>query len=158
MTQLHRNYTKHFDALDEIVGAAGMIRCGVNTMKIPKIRTPKNKTQVCRLVMADLLLCASLDCDYLYKGLDMTVQPFDKDTASRFFTSTEDKSKLDIKGQTVCISLEEMAKNVQDKVEADKVEIFQSRSKVRIIIEKKGDVDVTGPKVQQIVNLLTANQ
>jgi ParB family chromosome partitioning protein len=51
--------------------------------------------------------------------------------------------------------LEEMAKNVQDKVEADKVEIFQSRSKVRIIIEKKGDVDVTGPKVQQIVGLLT---
>jgi len=51
--------------------------------------------------------------------------------------------------------LEEMAKSVQDKVEADKVEIFQSRSKVRIIIEKKGDVDITGPKVQQIVGLLT---
>lgn len=51
--------------------------------------------------------------------------------------------------------LDEMAKTVQDKMEVDKVSIFQSRSKARIVIEKSGDVEITGPKVQQIVKLLT---
>lgn len=51
--------------------------------------------------------------------------------------------------------LDEMAKNVKDTQAADKAKIDQSRSKARIIIEKKGDVEVTGPWVQQIVKLLT---
>ena len=49
-----------------------------------------------------------------------------------------------------------MADKIKEKWEVDKVNIYQSRSKVRIIIEKKGDVDITGPKVQQIVGLLTS--
>lgn len=52
--------------------------------------------------------------------------------------------------------LDEMAKNVKDKVGVDKVTIFQSRSKARIVIEQNGDVEITGPKVQQIVNILTS--
>lgn len=52
--------------------------------------------------------------------------------------------------------LDEMAKNVKEKVSVDKVTIFQSRSKARIIIEQSGDVEVTGPKIQQIVKLLSA--
>lgn len=52
--------------------------------------------------------------------------------------------------------LDEMAKTVQDKMEVDKVSIFQSRSKARIVIEKSGDVEETGPKVQEIVKLLTS--
>lgn len=52
--------------------------------------------------------------------------------------------------------LDEMAKSVKEKVGVDKVSIFQSRSKARIIIEQSGDVEVTGPKVQQIVNILTS--
>lgn len=51
--------------------------------------------------------------------------------------------------------LDEMAKNVRETQAADKAKIDQSRSKARIIIEKKGDVEVTGPWVAQIVKLLT---
>ncbi|MBI4097661.1 MAG: ParB/RepB/Spo0J family partition protein [Candidatus Levybacteria bacterium] len=51
--------------------------------------------------------------------------------------------------------LDEMAKNVVETQGADKAKIDQTRSKVRIIIEKNGDVDVTGPWVQQIVKLLS---
>lgn len=50
--------------------------------------------------------------------------------------------------------LDEMAKKIKETVEVDKVSIFQSRSKMRIVIEQLGDVEVTGPKVQQIVALL----
>ncbi len=52
--------------------------------------------------------------------------------------------------------LDEMAKNVKEKRGVDKVAIYQSRSKARIIIEKSGDVDVTGPKVQEIIGLLAS--
>ena len=45
---------------------------------------------------------------------------------------------------------------MKEKIQVDKVSIFQSRSKARIIIEKSGDVEVTGPKVQEIVKLLTS--
>jgi ParB family chromosome partitioning protein len=51
--------------------------------------------------------------------------------------------------------LDEMAKNIKDKRSVDKVSIYQSRSKARIIIEVSGDVEVTGPKVQELVSLLT---
>ncbi len=50
--------------------------------------------------------------------------------------------------------LDDMANKVKDRLRADRVAIFQSRSKFRIIIEGKGDVEVTGPKVQEIVSLL----
>jgi ParB family transcriptional regulator, chromosome partitioning protein len=52
--------------------------------------------------------------------------------------------------------LDEMAKNIKEKMGVDKVSIFQSRSKARIVIEQSGDVEITGPKVQQIVQILTA--
>ena len=51
--------------------------------------------------------------------------------------------------------LDEMAKNVKEKRAVDKVAIFQSRSKARIVIETNGDVEVTGPKVAEIVSLLS---
>jgi len=53
--------------------------------------------------------------------------------------------------------LDEMAKNVRQTQIANKVKIDQSRSKARIILEKDGDVDITGPWVQQIVSLLTGS-
>lgn len=52
--------------------------------------------------------------------------------------------------------LDEMAKNIKEKRSVDKVSIFQSRSKARVVIEIGGDVEVTGPKVQELVSLLTA--
>jgi len=52
--------------------------------------------------------------------------------------------------------LDEMAKTLKEKMQVDKVSIYQSRSKARIIIEKSGDVEITGPKVQEIVKLLTS--
>ena len=52
--------------------------------------------------------------------------------------------------------LDEMAKTLKEKMQVDKVTIYQSRSKARIIIEKSGDVEITGPKVQEIVKLLTS--
>lgn len=53
--------------------------------------------------------------------------------------------------------LDEMAAKIKENIGAEKVAIFQSRSKFRIIIEGKGDVEVTGPKVQQIFSLLSSN-
>ena len=53
--------------------------------------------------------------------------------------------------------LDEMAKNIRQTQTADKAKIDQSRSKARIIIEKNGDVDITGPWVQQVVKLLTGS-
>lgn len=52
--------------------------------------------------------------------------------------------------------LDEMAKHIKEKRSVDKVNIYQSRSKARLVIEFSGDVDVTGPKVQELVNLLTS--
>lgn len=52
--------------------------------------------------------------------------------------------------------LDEMAKNIKEKRSVDKVAIFQSRSKARVVIEMSGDVEITGPKVQEIVSLLSA--
>lgn len=51
--------------------------------------------------------------------------------------------------------LDEMAKSIKEKRSLDKVSIYQSRSKARITIEVSGDVDITGPKVQELVALLT---
>lgn len=53
--------------------------------------------------------------------------------------------------------LDEMAAKIKESIGAEKVSIFQSRSKFRIIIEGKGDVEVTGPKVQQIFSLLSSS-
>ncbi len=53
--------------------------------------------------------------------------------------------------------LDEMAKKIKETLGVDKVSIFQSRSKMRIVIDFLGDVEVTGPKVQQIVALLLAS-
>lgn len=53
--------------------------------------------------------------------------------------------------------LDEMAKKVQEKIGV-KVSIYQSRSKFRVILEGLGDVEVTGPKVAEIVGLLSASQ
>lgn len=53
--------------------------------------------------------------------------------------------------------LDEMADRIKNSLGADRVAIFQSRSKFRVIIEGKGDVEVTGPKVQQIFSLLASN-
>lgn len=52
--------------------------------------------------------------------------------------------------------LDEMAKKVQEKREIFQVKIDQSRSEAKILLRVKGDVDVTGPKVQEIVNLLSS--
>ena len=52
--------------------------------------------------------------------------------------------------------LDEMANNLKQALGLHKVNIFQSRSRARITIEISGDVDITGPKVKQIVDLLAS--
>jgi ParB family chromosome partitioning protein len=52
--------------------------------------------------------------------------------------------------------LDEMAKKVQDQRGLFQVKIDQSRSEAKILLRVKGDVDVTGPKVQEIVGLLSS--
>ncbi|HBB76066.1 MAG: hypothetical protein A2186_04055 [Candidatus Levybacteria bacterium RIFOXYA1_FULL_41_10] len=51
--------------------------------------------------------------------------------------------------------LDEMAKSLKDKFGLHKVTIFQSRSRARVVIEVAGDVDVTGPKIKELIDLLS---
>lgn len=51
--------------------------------------------------------------------------------------------------------LDEMAKNVEKKHNVDKVSIYQSRSLARMVIVVRGDVEVTGPKIKEIANILS---
>jgi ParB family transcriptional regulator, chromosome partitioning protein len=50
--------------------------------------------------------------------------------------------------------LDEMAKKIAKMHNLDKVTIFQSSKKAKIIIEIKGDVEVTGPKIKAINKIL----
>lgn len=50
--------------------------------------------------------------------------------------------------------LDEMAQKIAKKHNLDKVTIFQSSKKARILIEIRGDVEVTGPKIKAINKLL----
>ncbi len=50
--------------------------------------------------------------------------------------------------------LDEMAKKIAQKYSLDKVNIFQSSKKARILIEVMGDVEVTGPKIKEINRIL----
>lgn len=50
--------------------------------------------------------------------------------------------------------LDEMAKKIAKKYNLDKVTIFQSSKKAKILIEIRGDVEVTGPKIKAINKLL----
>ncbi|HYM65300.1 MAG TPA: hypothetical protein VES68_02340, partial [Candidatus Sulfotelmatobacter sp.] len=50
--------------------------------------------------------------------------------------------------------LDEMAKKIEEKHALNKVAISQSRTQAKISIIIKGDIDVTGPKVKQIYELL----
>lgn len=51
--------------------------------------------------------------------------------------------------------LDEMAQKIAKKHNLDKVTIFQSSKKARILIEIRGDVEVTGPKIKAINKLLS---
>ncbi len=51
--------------------------------------------------------------------------------------------------------LDEMAKSLENKYSLNKVNVYQSRSKARIIFEIKGDVEVTGPKIKEIYEILS---
>ncbi|MEK7451080.1 MAG: ParB/RepB/Spo0J family partition protein [Patescibacteria group bacterium] len=51
--------------------------------------------------------------------------------------------------------LDEMAKNVEKKHNVDKVSIYQSRSLARMVIVVRGDVEVTGPKIKEIADILS---
>ncbi len=51
--------------------------------------------------------------------------------------------------------LDEMARKIAEKHSLDKVSIFQSSKKARILIEIKGDVEVTGPKIKAINKILS---
>lgn len=54
--------------------------------------------------------------------------------------------------------LDEMAKNIEKKLELQAVNVFQSRSQARIVLVVKGDVDVTTPKLKKIYELLSENK
>lgn len=51
--------------------------------------------------------------------------------------------------------LDEMAKKLEEKLSFNKVAISQSRTQAKIAIIIKGDVDVTGPKVKEVYELLS---
>ncbi len=51
--------------------------------------------------------------------------------------------------------LDEMAKVIQEKLGLDKVRINQSRIYSEIKLNVKGDIEVTGPKIRQIFEILT---
>jgi len=51
--------------------------------------------------------------------------------------------------------LDEMAKKIAKIHNLDKVTIFQSSKKARILIEIRGDVEVTGPKIKAINKILS---
>ena len=51
--------------------------------------------------------------------------------------------------------LDEMARNLEKNQGFSRVSISQTRSQVKVVIVHKGDVDVTGPKVKEIYNLLS---
>ena len=51
--------------------------------------------------------------------------------------------------------LDEMAKKLEEKLAFNKVAISQSRTQAKIAIIIKGDVDVTGPKVKEVYELLS---
>lgn len=50
--------------------------------------------------------------------------------------------------------LDEMAINLEKKLGLDKVTIYQSRTLARLILVVRGDVEVTGPKIKEIHNIL----
>src|ERR1035437_8451410 len=50
--------------------------------------------------------------------------------------------------------LDEMAKNLEQNQGFSKASISQTRSAAKIILVIKGDVDVTGPKIKEVVDLL----
>lgn len=50
--------------------------------------------------------------------------------------------------------LDEMAKKIEEKHSFNKVAISQSRTQAKVSIIIKGDIDVTGPKVKQLYDLL----
>lgn len=52
--------------------------------------------------------------------------------------------------------LDEMALKIKEKRDLFVVKIDQSRSEAKILLRIKGDVDVTGPKVQEIATLLSS--
>ena len=51
--------------------------------------------------------------------------------------------------------LDEMAKNLEGKLGLNKVNVYQSRSQARITFVIKGDVEVTGPKLKDIYDILS---
>jgi ParB family chromosome partitioning protein len=53
--------------------------------------------------------------------------------------------------------LDEMAKSLE-QTQGLKASIFQTRSQAKIVLVLKGDVDVTGPKIKEIYNLLNKPQ
>lgn len=51
--------------------------------------------------------------------------------------------------------LDEMAKNLEQNQGFSKASISQTRSQAKLVLVLKGDVDVTGPKIKEVVNLLS---
>src|SRR3990167_4657270 len=52
--------------------------------------------------------------------------------------------------------LDEMAKKIEKKYSLNKASIFQSRNLARMVLIIKGDVEVTGPKIKEIVKILSS--
>ncbi|MBI2031159.1 MAG: ParB/RepB/Spo0J family partition protein [Candidatus Levybacteria bacterium] len=50
--------------------------------------------------------------------------------------------------------LDEMAKEIEKKLELDKVTVFQSRSLARMVIAVRGETDKTTPKLKEIYDIL----
>ncbi len=51
--------------------------------------------------------------------------------------------------------LDEMAKGLEQKLQVNKVNVYQSRSQARITFVIRGEVEVTGPKIKEIYDTLS---
>lgn len=78
-----------------------------------------------------------------------------EDMARKVKSETQQSEGRTEKDKLWVPELDEMAKNIEKKLELHAVNVFQSRSQARIVIVVKGDIDVTTPKLKKIHELLS---
>lgn len=78
-----------------------------------------------------------------------------EDLARQAKAEIQKKEPRAIQDKLYIPELDEMAANIQKGHDLTRVAIFQSRSQAKMTLIIKGDIEVTGPKIKEIGNLLT---
>ncbi len=81
-----------------------------------------------------------------------------EEMARKTKSETQQKEGRTEKDKLWVPELDEMARNIEKKLELSSASVFQSRSQARIVFTVKGDVDITTPKLKQIYELLSKDQ